>query len=154
MYHNILVPLDGSKMAESILDHVEDLARQDQAQVILLQVEDTPVMLGRDEVIDTATYKKTLQKRQQRVKSYLANLMEKLQESGIDAHYKIGYGSVTKTIAETAAEEKADLVAMATDGFDGLSRSVFGSVAAGLVQKVHCPMLITRRKGTDRSAQR
>jgi len=145
MYHNILVPLDGTKMAETILDFVEDMARQDQAKVILLQVEDAPMMLGRDEVIDTSTYKKALEKRKQRVKSYLTHLMGELQRDGIDAHYKIGYGSITGSILETAEEEKADLIAMATHGFDGLSRSVFGSVAAGLVQKVHCPILITRR---------
>jgi len=147
MYHNILVPLDGSNMAEAVLDHVEDMARQNQAKVILLQVEDAPMMLGRDEIIDTANYKKVLMKREKRVKSYLVRIMEKFLESGIDADYKIGYGSVTKSILETAEEENADLIAMATHGFDGLSQSVFGSVAAGLVQKVHCPMLITRRHG-------
>ena len=147
MYHNILVPLDGSKMAESILDHVEDLARKDQSKVTLLQVEDAPMMLGRDEVIDTDTYKKNLNRRKERVKSYLLGLIESLEERGIEAHYKIVYGSVIKAIMETAEEEKADLIAIATHGFDVLSRSVFGSVTAALVQKVHCPMLITHRRG-------
>ena len=134
MFHNILVPLDGSKMAESILNHVEEMARFDQARVILLQVEDAPMMLGRDEVIDKKTYKKTVKKKKQRVKSYLVNIIGDLQERGVEAHYKIGYGSVIKSILETAEEEKVDLIAMVTHGFDGLSRSVFGSVAAGLVQ--------------------
>lgn len=74
------------------------------------------------------------------MKSYLVNLIGKLRESGIDADYKIGYGSLEKTIIETAEEEKAHLIAMATHGFDGLSQSVYGSVAACLVQKVHCPI--------------
>ena len=147
MYHNILVPLDGSKMAESVLDYVEDLALADQAKVTLLQVEEAPMMLGRDEVIDTNAYKKNLEKRTARVKSYLLDLTGSLEKRGIKADYKIGYGSVTKAIMETAEEEKADLIAMATHGFDVLSRSAFGSVTAGLVQKVHCPMLITRRGG-------
>ena len=93
MYHNILVPLDGSNMSEAVLRHVEGMARQNQAKVILLQVEDGPVMLGRDEVIDTFTYKRRQKKRKQRVKAYLTNLIEQLQESGIDAQYKIRYGS-------------------------------------------------------------
>jgi nucleotide-binding universal stress UspA family protein len=149
MFQNILVPLDGSKMAESILDHVEDMARFTRAKVTLLQVEDTPLMLGRDEVIDTNAYKKNLNKRRERVKSYMLDLVGNLKEHGIEAHYKIAYGSVIKSIMETAEEEKADLIAMATHGFSGLSRSVFGSVAAGLVQKIHCPMLITRRNGIN-----
>lgn len=149
MYHSILVPLDGSEMAESILDHVHDLARMDQAKVTLLQVEEAPLMLGRDEVIDTNAYKKHLKKRKKRVKSYLLNLVENLRESGIEAHYKIGYGPVIKSIMDIAEEEKADLIAMATHGFVGLSRSIYGSVAAGLVQRVHCPILITRRNGND-----
>lgn len=147
MFQNILVPLDSSKMAESILDHVEDMARFARAKVTLLQVEDAPLMLGRDEVIDANVYKKNQEIRKERVKSYLLNLVGNLEERGIEAHYKIGYGSVTKSIMETAEEEKADLIAMATHGFDSLSRTVFGSVAASLVQKIHCPMLITRRNG-------
>ncbi len=147
MFRNILVPLDGSKMAESILDHVEDMARLARAKVTLLQVEDAPLMLGRDEVIDTNAHKKNMNKRKERVKSYLLNLVGNLEQHGIEAHYKIGYGSVIKSIVETAEEEKADLIAMTTHGFDSLSRSVFGSVAASLVQKIHCPMLITRRNG-------
>ena len=147
MFRNILVPLDGSKMAESILDHVEDMARFARAKVTLLQVEDAPLMLGRDEVIDTSAYKKNREKRKERVKSYLLNLVANLKEHGIEADYKIGYGSVIKSIVETAEEEKADLVAMTTHGFDSISRSVFGSVAASLVQKIHCPMLITRGNG-------
>jgi nucleotide-binding universal stress UspA family protein len=150
MYHNILVPLAWSKMAESILDHVADLARMDQAKVILLQVEEAPLLLGRDEVIDINAYKKHLKKKKKRVKSYLLNLAENLRENGIEAHCKIGYGSVIKSIMKIAEEEKADLIAIATHGFDWLSKSVFGSVTAGLVQKAHCPMLITRRNGNGK----
>ena len=149
MFQNILVPLDGSKMAESILEHVEDMARFARGKVTLLQVEDAPLMLGRDEVIDANAYKKVQANRQEQVKSYLLNLVGNLKARGVEAHYKIGYGSVTKAIMETAQEEKADLIAMATHGFNGLSRSVFGSVAAGLVRKINCPMLITRRNGSS-----
>lgn len=145
MFQNILVPLDGSMMAESILDHVEDMARYAGARITLLQVEDAPLMLGRDEVIDGNAHKKNQQKKKELVNSYLLNLVGHLKERGIEAHYKVGYGSVIKSIMETAEEEKADLIAMATHGFDSLSRTVFGSVAASLVQKSHCPMLITRR---------
>ena len=74
MYHNILVPLDGTDMAEAVLDHVKKMACENQAKVILLQVEDVPMMLGHDEVIDTSTYHRRLEKRKKRVKSYLANL--------------------------------------------------------------------------------
>ena len=52
MYRTILVPVDGSKRAEAIFRHVENLAKGSDAKVVLLKVEEEPIMLGRDEVID------------------------------------------------------------------------------------------------------
>ena len=54
MYQTILVPVDGSRRAEAILSHVLHLAKQDNARVVLLKVEEEPIMLDRDEVIDVA----------------------------------------------------------------------------------------------------
>ena len=52
MINRILVPLDGSKRAEAILSHVESIAKSNNAKVFFLKVEEEPIMLERDEVID------------------------------------------------------------------------------------------------------
>ncbi|MGD8881322.1 MAG: hypothetical protein PVI82_05500 [Desulfobacterales bacterium] len=55
MYKKIRVPLDGSKRAEEILDPVENPAKGYGAKVLLLQVEEEPLLLGCDEVVDAST---------------------------------------------------------------------------------------------------
>ena len=52
MYRTILVPVDGSKRAEAIFRHVENLARGNDATVVLLKVEEEPINLEHDEIID------------------------------------------------------------------------------------------------------
>ena len=52
MYRTILVPVDGSKRAEAIFRHVENLAKGSDAKVVLLKVEEEPINLEHDEIID------------------------------------------------------------------------------------------------------
>jgi nucleotide-binding universal stress UspA family protein len=64
MYNKILVPLDGSKRAEVILPHVEQLAKHYNSEVVFMLVEEGPLLLGRDEVVDLSVYKQNLDKRE------------------------------------------------------------------------------------------
>ena len=144
MYHNILVPLDGTKRAEAILDLVEDMAMHDEARVILLKVEDPPILLGRDEVIDMPAYRKGREECKSQDQSYLADLQAKFQEKSIDAQYQIACGSVVASILDTAETEKADLIAMSTRGISRFSREVGESVAAGLLKAADRPLLFLR----------
>jgi len=56
MYASILVPLDGSQRAEKILPHVAEMAKRCGAEVILLKVDESELMLGRDEAVDIHRY--------------------------------------------------------------------------------------------------
>lgn len=56
MYKTILVPLDGSKRAEAILPHVEELAWRYDAKVVFLRVSEEPIVLGSDEGVDVSQY--------------------------------------------------------------------------------------------------
>ena len=103
MYHAVLVPLDGSKRAEAILGHVENIAKSDLSKIFFLKVEEEPIMLGRDEVIDIETFVKQIALSQ----AYLDDLQGRFNEIGIDADTKLAYGSVVKAILNTAAETGA-----------------------------------------------
>jgi nucleotide-binding universal stress UspA family protein len=146
MYHNILVPLDGTKRSEAILDLVKDMALSDQARVVLLKVEDPPILLGRDEVIDIPAYRKGREVCKAKDQSYLAELEEDFQKSGIEAQCQIACGSVVASILDTAESEKADLIAMSTRGINRFPREIGNSVAAGLLQKADRPLLIVRNE--------
>ena len=144
MYHAILVPLDGSKRAETILGHVEDIAKSNGGHVIFLKVEEEPIMLERDEVIDIEKYHEMFVKKIALSQGYLDDLQGRFNEKGIDTDTKLAYGSVVKAILNTAAETGADLIAMATHGLSGLARVSYGSVAAGVLQAADIPILLIR----------
>jgi len=149
MYKIILVPLDGSKRAEAILPHVENLSLCFNAKVILFIVAEPSLMLEYDEVIDMSKYleKRDLQK--QETESYLASLQEEFSAKDIEVHNLIGHGPVVKAIIDAAEREKADLVAMASHGRGGLSRTFYGSIAAGVLQRIDRPLLLIRSRGGE-----
>lgn len=144
MYQTILVPVDGSKRAEAILSHVESAAKSNHAKVVFLKVDEEPIMLDRDEVIDMAAYHAVFEKRNERSQSYLNDLQRQFREKDINAVTRLAYGSVVKAILNIAAETGADLIAMATHGLSGLARVSYGSVAAGVLQTAGIPILLIR----------
>lgn len=148
MYRTILVPLDGSKRAEAILSHVELIAEQNKSTVVFLKVEDEPISLHRDEVIDMAEYHAMFERQKARSQSYLATIQSRLSEKDIQTDIRLVYGPVVKSILETASEIDADLIAMATHGWSGLTRVSYGSVAAGVLQAAELPILLIR-SGND-----
>ena len=146
MYKTILVPLDGSKRAEAILPHVKNLSLCFNSKVIFFIVVEPSLMLEYDEVIDISKY---LEKRNRQIKeteTYLASIQEGFHEKGIEVQTLIGHGLVVKAIIDAAERENADLVAMASHGRSGLSRAFYGSVAAGVLQRIDRPLLIIRSR--------
>jgi nucleotide-binding universal stress UspA family protein len=148
MYAKILVPLDGSKRAEMVRPHVRELASRFQATVIFLRViepihasiaGETPIGLD-PEVID-AKIKKS--------ESYLEGVASKLRNKGISCKSLVAHGRVVEKIIETAQAENVDLIAMTSHGFGGLTRIFYGSVAAGILNRVDRPLFIVRSRWPD-----
>jgi nucleotide-binding universal stress UspA family protein len=148
MYKTILVPLDGSKRAEAILPHVEELARRFGAKVIFLQIVEDVMMLGYDAVLDISAHQQDHDQRKKEAKSYLAGLEGVFKEKKISAKNIVSFGSVVQSILDTAAREGADLIAMASHGRGSLSRVFYGSVAAGVLHSIDRPLLIIRSRGS------
>jgi nucleotide-binding universal stress UspA family protein len=144
MYETILVPLDGSKRAEAILGHVEELAQRYHAKVVLLQVVDPVPLVAVPEAAYMQLHQQELERRTQRAESYLAAIQGELREKGIEAQVCVDYVPVVEAIMATAKREGADLIAMASHGRTGLSRVFYGSVAAGVLHRVDRPLLLVR----------
>ncbi|MEE4265592.1 MAG: universal stress protein [Desulfobacteraceae bacterium] len=147
MYRTILVPVDGSKRAEAILSHVESAAKNNDAKVVFLKVDEEPIMLDRDEVIDMAAYHGAFEKRNKLSQAYLDGLCTRFRAKDINTVTRLAYGSVVKAILNVAADTGADLIAMSTHGLSGLSRVSYGSVAAGVLQSAGIPILLIRSCG-------
>jgi nucleotide-binding universal stress UspA family protein len=144
MYRTILVPLDGSERAEMILPHVKDIATQYKSKVIFLKIDEEPVTLGWDEVIDKTKYHSEFENRRKLSETYLAELKADFEKDDIDTRTNVAYGPVVKAILSTAEEVNADLIALASHGLSALPRMSYGSVAAGLLQYINRPLFIIR----------
>ena len=144
MYQTVLMPLDGSKRAETILPHVEELARQSHAKVVFLEVlEPNAAMVTPYDMVPYIDAE-ALEQRKAEATTYLAGMVGEMREKGIDAKKVVEQGPIVRTILDVAERENADLIAMASHGRSGLARVFYGSVAAGVLQSADRPLLIVR----------
>ena len=150
MYNKILVPLDGSHRAEAILPHAQQLATLFKAELIFMQVFELAHMgsLSGLEQIDFHGLQQfgqeELQTHVDRAQKYLQELVDDASEAGIPSSSRITFGPIASSIINTAVAEEVDLIAMASHGCGGLQGVYYGSVAAGVLQRVDRPLLIVR----------
>jgi nucleotide-binding universal stress UspA family protein len=154
MYQRILVPLDGSELAESILPVVQRLAGGVGAETILLRVVE-PLSAGEAFAAAGVVLPDTLLERQLEAKTYLEAVRHRLRDTGIVARPDVRTGAPAGEIAAAATAHGADLIAMATHGRGGLGRLLFGSVAEAVLRTAPVPVLMIRspaRAGTPAAA--
>lgn len=144
MYKKILVPLDGSKRAEAILPHVEELAQRYEARVIFIQVVEPPPLVVTPGQPDLVHHRQELERLTKEARSYLMSIQGEFKEKGIDARMELEQGPVVRAIIDAAEREDADLIALASHGRSGLAQVFYGSVAAGILQRVTRPLLLIR----------
>jgi nucleotide-binding universal stress UspA family protein len=133
MYERILVPLDGSETAETILPFAAKVAGPLDAEVILLHV-----------IADS--WGEFVFATRAQAKKYLDSLVKGLADKGIRVRTSIrfGSGSTPGAILAAAAALDADLIAMASEGRTGLHRLLVGSVAETVLREAQVPVLIVR----------
>ena len=143
MYHRVLVPLDGSQLAESILPFAEQVAGPSEAEVVLLRVIE-PLSAG--EVMASAGFvtADALLARELDAKQYLAGVERRLKAKGLRVQRRLQLGRASDEILATVQASGADLIAMTTHGRSGIGRLLFGSVAEAVLRASHVPVLIMR----------
>ena len=145
MYEKILVPLDGSKRAEMIRPHVRELASRFQATVILIKIIEYIYSDGIGETYSNIS-EKALKAKLKDSELYLDGIVTNLQDKGITCKRLISHGPVVEKIIEAANAEDVDLIAMTSHGYGGLTRIFYGSVAAGILNRVDRPLFIVRSR--------
>ncbi len=151
MYQNILVPLDGSKLAECVLPHVEALTRYFKAKVTFLRVVEPCCPKAEDagdydfpgEVV-----RKIESKNRAEAQGYLKNVMAAGPYENARVESVVLSGAVVEILTEYIARNHVDLIVMATHGLSGLSRWVWGSVADRILRSAGVPVLIVRPPGS------
>jgi nucleotide-binding universal stress UspA family protein len=152
MLHKILVPLDGSPLAEQALPYAEALAQKFESEVVLVWVlQPPPIMVPLDygsvavPPVDTI-----LAQVEKEATEYLSRLQEKFQQQSIPTRFVIlKSATVAEAIIDLAIQERADVIVKTTHGRSGLSRWLFGNVAAKVLQRAPCPVFLVRVSGED-----
>lgn len=143
MYKRLLVPLDGSALAEEALVHARHLARQFHSELVLLRVVVSPYTIAAPDLI-LAGYDAGQEDFTHAAEAYLSAVVASLQADGLQAVAHTAQGPVAESILDHAADEGVDMIVMSTHGRGGVSRWVYGSVADKVLQAASCPVLLVR----------
>jgi nucleotide-binding universal stress UspA family protein len=160
----ILVPLDGSILAEQVLPYVSTLARLLEARICLLRVVADPVESGllADTIVATygvgaplaaqqARQAHSLELLNQNAERYLESHAALLHADGLDVVVDVRYGRAADVIVAAALNQHVALIALASHGYSGLKRWALGSVADNVVRATSIPVLIVRGTAPSRA---
>ena len=142
MYKKILVPLDGSEIAEGILPHAKALAYCEGAEIILLNVASNPAL--EFAFSDPTIAAKSLAEQEDRTRAYMTELETQLSKSGFKVSSILTQGSAADAILKVADELQVDVIAMSTHGRSGPARWLLGSVADRVVRHSKYPVMLVR----------
>jgi len=137
MFKKILVPLDGSKLAEKILPRVKKLVGPGQGEIHFIRA----VVSYR---IDPKEEKEEREKLMQDAWNYLEKVVSRLRKKRMRAYATVVYGKDAVQICDFARKNKFDLIAMATHGRSGISRWALGSVADKVLNCSVVPVMLIR----------
>lgn len=139
MYSRLLVPLDGSRLAEAVLPVVERMAGAMGATVLLLHV----LERGAPGTVHGEHHLQALDE----AEVYLRDVAARLRTQGItvETHaHEVPEGDLSRSIAEHVGEEGADLIVMCTHGSGGVRELLFGSIAQHVLKRGTTPVLLVR----------
>lgn len=146
MYDKILVPTDGSDVAENAVEHALDIAEQYGADVHALYVVDTDSMsltLGGEQLdrIEQGNFDE-MEEVKDKANAATGYVAEGARERGLDVVEHISAGRPHEMIADYAEDNAIDLVVMGSHGRSGVRRALLGSVTERLLRATHAPVLV------------
>jgi len=148
MYQKILVPLDGSELAECVLAHVDALARGCHAKsVVFIRVVEPIRQGGGEYVMDSDQLQKFESENRLDAGEYLKKILAKVSLGGADVRTEVITGRPAEMLADYATKNQVDLIVIATHGRSGVSRWVWGSVADRILRSACVPVVMVRAPG-------
>lgn len=142
MYKRILVPLDGSELAERILPHVEAIAKGTGAEILLLRTTDPRHGAIAAEAATEA--RKWIEADRAQAAKYLDGTAKRLRDLGLATKLEVLVGEPAVEILTAAEKENVDLIAMMSHGATGFSHFDRGSVAEKVLKGSTRPVLLVR----------
>ena len=146
MYTKILVPLDGSKLAESVLPYVTWFTKVSNVnEIVFIRAVEPFHMAG--SIHSEVPSKKRKQIEQDAVnlaREYLNKIAGQYRDTGITVTPVVVEGKAAKVVAEYVSKSKVDLIIMATHGFSGFHRWVRGSTADEILHAALVPVFLVK----------
>jgi len=134
----ILVPLDGSKYSHKAILQACDLAKNYQAQIILLYVVEKGISIN---LLDRKAYLEMLRKVGNNV---LVTGKKNVTKQGMDSKIVIKEGNIANEIIKLAKKEQCNLIVMGNKGLGATARFLLGSISNKLVNNWTCSILIVK----------
>jgi len=150
MYTKILVPLDGSELAECVLPQVEAITTGCQVSTVefVRVAEPIEILDGESRLaLNEEQWRQFEKNRITDAEQYLAQLVQRLDFKGAQLETKVLIGKAADTLADYADKNDFDLIVIATHGRSGISRWVWGSVAERILRSACVPVLMVRAPG-------
>ena len=158
MYKKIMVPLDGSKLAECVLPHVDGFVTGCQVETIIFVrvIEPTPTSYSAVSGTSSQQGVEKFQKNAKRIEEerrssaarYLEEVISRARQDGIKYKAVVLVGKVADSLVDYVDANEIDLVLIATHGRSGISRWVRGSIADRVLRAARVPVLMVRAEGT------
>jgi nucleotide-binding universal stress UspA family protein len=144
-YKKVLVPLDGSILAQKALVDAEKLVKESGGTIYLLSVHEIPTaqLEGYATYYYDASYQESYKKR---IEKIIKEQAKELEQKDVNVVIMIRDGLPYEVIIETCKEEDIDVVVMTTHGHTGITRWIMGSVAERVVRLAPCSVFIIREK--------
>jgi nucleotide-binding universal stress UspA family protein len=153
IYKNILVPLDGSKLAETALGDALNLAELSRARVILLQaLEPVEQPIGLVTSYPIYLDQREWEAQKEAVQGSLDSVRQRLATTKVEIETIVEVWDYAAAILDYAHKQPIDLIVMATHGRSGLSRWVYGSVADKVLRGAEVPVLLVRAQPKKEAA--
>ncbi len=155
LYTRIIVPLDGSKLAESALPEAKQLAKLTGAELVLIRVVDYS---ARDKFGDFGllyeyeAMAQALAEERELAKAYLADMVRTIEAEGYPVSATLVDGIAAKAIV--GMTQPGDVIVMATHGRTGMKRWFIGSIAEDVLRHATVPVLLVRAMDIAPAAER
>jgi len=151
VYRRILVPLDGSQLAEAVLPHAVAMASRFQASLTLLQVVTPVTFAATMDPLTASAAEVTLameaeEDSEKGAEKYLGEVVQRPEMKDIPVQMEVVEGMAAMKIVRRAKAGDVDLIVMSTHGRSGIRRLMFGSVADQVLREAGLPILLIRPK--------
>ena len=142
MYAKVLVPLDGSALAERAIPHAVEIARGTGAEIILLRVVQVPLSkypeAGQKEELNS------IRETAAQARAYLDVVAARVRKEGVKVRSEVLEGAADGAILGFAPNEDVDILVMSTHGRTGLSKALMGSVAEQVMHTTKRPVMLVK----------